>query len=536
MSTLTKAQKNRVILQEPRMSPQRLAEIIQKYDNLSIEDFPNMPDDRKKAIEDILRESGQEEEDWQQTDCFSKESLIGFIKKYPGTQHRDEIDNLIWDVTNKEDLQELSDYLALFPKGAHADEASEIQRSFVNWTNIRDSDNIVAVNDWIEKYPDSPWIQKARSRLNKLKREEIYKMKSTPNAYSSSFLKNLIDKGIFTNEELIEGGVVTSSIIQIIKDTDFEKDLPDINIAIEKSTADCKEGYTDVFFFGVPSTGKTCVLMGLSQTRSLNINLVSGGGDYAAALQQYTDKGVTVPRTPGTFVTSLEGTIRGKKKSENDVVHKVNLIEMSGEEFAFGIANNEDRIFKFEDIGGSKAVELLKNDNHKVFFIIIDPTANTVHIDRDKYGIDPASGRKYLQGREYCTVNQKTILQKMVNLFESSDNSEIMKKVDSIHFIMTKSDTMGDGVEREDKARKIFYSKFRNDILDPLVDLCKEYNINANTKFYPKLYTFSLGTFYVAGFYEYDSTDSERLVVAIKNSTRRIRKLTLWDKIKKKVN
>ena len=101
---------------------------------------------------------------------------------------------------------------------------------------------------------------------------------------------------------------------------------------------------------------------------------------------------------------------------------------------------------------------------------------------------------------------------------------------------MTKSDTLGNAVEREEKAYKIFQEKFGGDILEPLIELCKEYTINTQTRFRPKLYTFSLGTFYVGGLYEYEQTDSNRLVKAIRNSTQGLKKKTWWDRLKETVN
>ena len=51
-----------------------------------------------------------------------------------------------------------------------------------------------------------------------------------------------------------------------------------------------------------------------------------------------------------------------------------------------------------------------------------------------------------------------------------------------------------------------------------------------------KLYTFSLGKFYVGGLYEYDCTDSDRLVTAITNSTIGTKEKTFWVKFKELVN
>ena len=99
----------------------------------------------------------------------------------------------------------------------------------------------------------------------------------------------------------------------------------------------------------------------------------------------------------------------------------------------------------------------------------------------------------------------------MVAFFELGENAEIMKKVDSINIIMTKADTLGNEIEREDKAMQIFNSKYRDRILRNLIEIGKKYNINTSTNYIPKLLTFSLGKFYVGGLYEYDQTDSIKL-------------------------
>jgi hypothetical protein len=596
MPTLNDLQKKQVIQREPTKSADYMLECIQKYDNLSLDDFPNMesskrdyireklnsvpnPNEQKEwnnivamlgtpsqelldalnayirnwetsrpagnhvddawnevsRVENVLikEQTQKEEADWNEVDTLSQTSLIGHLNKYPQTVHNNEIDDSVWGLIDKENIQEIQNYLTIFQNGLHAKEARDVLNAIVEWNNVKNTNDIFVINDYLRVNPASPFKQQASILIAGLKQGEIAAMRNNPNNYEVSRLMRLLNDGIATERELIMAKVMTETILETLRNTDINSDLPDIRKAIADSHAECKDGYTDVFFFGVPSTGKTCVLMGMSRSNSLHINLASGGGDYASALQQYTDVGVTVPRTPGTFVTTLEATI--SSRNEPGTVHKVNLVEMSGEEFAFGIANNPDHVFTFEEMG-SGATQLLRNDNHKVFFLIIDPTANVVRINREiTDGYDEETG-KPLTHLEYCVVNQRTLIQKMVNLFENPGNSDIMKKVDSIHVIMTKSDTLGNPVEREEKAWSIFNDKFGGDILEPLIDLCKEYNINSNTQFCPKLYTFSLGTFYVGGLYEYEQTDSNRLVRAIKNSTQRIKKKTFWDRLKEIVN
>lgn len=596
MPTLNELQKRQVIQREPSKSADYILDCIQKFDNLSLDDFPQMdpgkreyiwdkmnkvpnPSEQKEweriasmagnpsqelldalnqyirnwktsrptgnhvdeavkkvsDVEDALAASQAqiEESDWNDVDTLSQASLIDHLNKYPRTVHKDEIDDSFWGLIDKEIIQDLQNYLTMFPAGVHAVEAKNILNAIVEWTNVKNSNDIFVVNDYLRVNPASPFVQQASILVAGLKQGEISAMRNNPNNYEVSRLMRLLNEGIMTERELIMEKVMTENILDTLRNTDINNDLPNIRKAIEDSRAECKEGFTDVFFFGIPSTGKTCVLMGMSRSNSLHINLASGGGDYASALQQYTDVGVTVPRTPGTFVTTLEATI--SSRNETGTVHKVNLVEMSGEEFAFDIVNRPGHVFTFEDMG-SGATQLLMNDNRKVFFLIIDPTANVVRINRevvDSY--DEETGQP-LTRLEYCVVNQRTLIQKMVDLFLDPGNSEIMKKVDSIHIIMTKSDTLGNPVEREEKALKIFKDKFGGDILEPLIELCQKYNINSNTQFCPKLYTFSLGTFYVGGLYEYEQTDSNRLVRAIINSTRGVKNKTFFDKVKNIVN
>ncbi len=485
----------------------------------------------EEAVNQAIAE--KEEADWQAVDPFSKVSLLDHLKAYPNTTHKDEIDENVWTCYNKENVSDLNDYLYYFPNGKYAIEAKQMLNTIVEWDNAKNTGDIFTINNYLKNNPNTPFRQQVELLIMRLKQEEKDKMKNEPNKYEVERLKELLTQEVFTKKELIFDRVLPENVLDVLLDTDVKNDLPDINQAIKDSKPECKEGYTDVFFFGVPSTGKTCVLMGLSRSDSLRINLAAGGGDYASALQQYTDVGITVPRTPGSFVTTLEATI-SSKASEN-ALHKINLVEMSGEEFAFSIANNPNHEFSFEDMG-TGATELLRNNNRKVFFLIIDPTANVVRINREiSDGFDEMTGKPQTR-LERCVVNQPTIIQKMVNLLENEKNADIMRKVDSIHIIMTKSDTLGDAVEREEKAQQIFNSKYKSNILEPLIDLCKEYNINSNFEYKPRLYTFSLGTFYVGGLYEYEQTDSNKLVIAIRNSTQSERKETFWDKVKKIVN
>lgn len=447
--------------------------------------------------------------------------------------HHDEIDENVWNITDKENVQQLQDYKVLFPKGKYVGEANARLNAIVEWNRVRDSDDIIVVFNYIHNNPKSPYKNEAELLFMKLKQREIDIMRHEPNRYEVSRLQDLVKLGIFTEHDLISKGVMTENVWNTLNSIDVKKDLPDIYEAMQNSEAECPEGFTDVYFFGIPSTGKTCVLMGLSCTSSLQVNLASSGAPYVEALRQYTDYGMTVPHTPGDFVTTLKATI-SEKKDDMVIKHNVNLVEMSGEEFAFGITNNEAREFSFEEMG-TGVTELLRNDNRKVFFLIIDPTTNIVRFNREYDEYDEQTGEK-IHKLKYAVVNQKILMQKIVNIFQDPANSDIMKKVDSIHIIVTKADTLGEPLQRDDKALEVFNKNYGMNIVPPLVDVCRDYNINSNSNYRPKLFTFSLGTFYVGGLYEYEETDSDKLVNAIMNATGGERQKTFWDKVREVLN
>ena len=490
---------------------------------------------KRNEIKDVLQceALAKEETEWNTVDPFSMTSLIGHLNKYPMSAHHDEIDENVWNITDKENVQQLQDYKVLFPKGKYIGEANARLNAIVEWNRVRDSDDIIVVYNYIHNHPRSPYKNEADLLFMKLKQREIDFMRHEPNRYEVSRLQDLVKLGIFTDRDLISKGVMTENVWNTLNSIDVKKDLPDIYEAMQNSEAECPEGYTDVYFFGIPSTGKTCVLMGLSCTSSLQVNLASSGGPYAEALRQYTDYGMTIPRTPGDFVTTLKATI-SEKKNGMDIKHNVNLVEMSGEEFAFGITNNEAREFSFEEMG-TGVTELLRNDNRKVFFLIIDPTTNIVRFNREYDEYDEQTGEK-IHKLKYAVVNQKILMQKIVNIFQDPANSDIMKKVDSIHIIVTKADTLGEPLQRDDKALEVFNKNYGMNIVPPLIEVCRDYNINRNSNYRPKLFTFSLGTFYVGGLYEYEETDSDNLVKAIMNATGGERQKTFWDKVRDVLN
>lgn len=472
----------------------------------------------------------EEAESWAAVDRQNPDSLKMHLAIYPSSTHKGEIEECLWTIakSSSNPVWAVREFLALFPESIHSEAALALQQTYSEWQEVESGGDLQAVYEYIEQHPGSPLTEQARTRIQELKRDEIDNMRQLQSAYPISSLFYYIEKGIFTEDELINEGVATIESLDILHHLDEVKDsLPDINVEISKCNKELAKDHTDVFLFGIPSTGKTCILMGLIGSQTININTVRSGGPYACALQQYLEAGFTIGQTPKDFVATIEAEIPdGNKK------HQLNLIEMAGEDFAFKIADNENGKVSFEDIGVG-ATEVLCNNNRKVFFIIVDPTARTVAFNH-VYEEQEADGTKhsYLIRKN---VNQGIILKRMVDLLCLPENSHILDKVDFIHIIVTKADVYGDGADREEKAMERFMQHHRN-IVQPLTDLCQKHGINVATKGVPKLYTFSLGSFYVGGIYKYNHVDADKLVGVLKENTESVKPSGFWGGLKKLFN
>ena len=486
---------------------------------------------KRNEIKDALRRDAlaTEETEWKAVDPFSMMSLIGHLNKYPMSAHRDEIDDKVWNIIDKESEQQLQDYKVLFPKGKYIEKATAMLEVLDEWMIVRDSGDISFVFQYIRKRPESPYIDKAYCLLMDLKHQEICRMRREPNRYDVSRLLYLVQLGIFTVDELISEGVMTENIWNTLNSMDVKNDLPDIYEAMQESKVECQDGCIDVYLWGLPSTGKTCILQGLLSSSSLLLDLTSSGGSYAEALRQYTDYGMASPCTLDDSVTTLKTTII--TDGHTPIKYNVNFVEMSGHHILDMVEDNSEHS---KEENNSDIANLLHNDNRKVFFLIIDPTINNIKLNREYDEYDEQTGEK-IHRLKYVVFNQKIFMQQIVNIFQDPANSDILRKVDSIHIIITKADTFGERLQRGEKALDYFNDHYGINVTQPLVDLCEKYHINCNSNFRPKLFTFSLGKFYVGGLYEYDPIDSELLINTITAFEPPYRKETFWSRLIEKI-
>ena len=449
----------------------------------------NVLKDGLNRKQDEMREALE----WNALDKHDYNAMRNYKQKYSNTVHKVELDDGMWQLTDGVSTEQLQRYLDDWQNGAgrHVDEAQNMLKAMEVWNNGigEEWDDIFKIKKFIDENPNFPFISEVKEKYDLKRRSVLSDLRIHPEKCGKSDLDRYIKEGILTREALEMEGVLPPP-----RNVDPEQ-LPNLEQFSANPNYEAKSGSTDVYLFGVPGTGKTCLLMGLTGAagNGYTINFREKGGPYAAALQQYVEAGVTPESTPGKYVTTIKCNIEEERKEKKTVIlnHHVNFVEMSGEEFAHKIANNENDSISFSDMGDGTN-QLLRNSNRKVFFIVIDPTVDNIKFTFKKYekdengnviGIRPVT--------EY--INQLACINKFVALFEADENREFMKKVDAIHFIVTKADTFGESEEsRKKEASDLMHKKYANPIRD-LIGYCRRTKrVNFASDYSPMVYPFSL--------------------------------------------
>jgi hypothetical protein len=224
---------------------------------------------------------------------------------------------------------------------------------------------------------------------------------------------------------------------------------------------------TDLYFFGQPGSGKSCILASLfyhSEKEGLIIqnSINPSGNHYRDQLSNEIE-----------FGTLPDSTSADKEKGVNyipvdlidpddkDKIHPLNFIEMSGELFdkAYQEGISENNL---------NAKDYLDNDNRKLIFFVLDYDQ---HMERESGGTG--------------TTAQASKFQNVLSLL---DDYGTLKKTDGIYIIISKSDLFPEGSDKSRYAEKFFKDNYRN-----LYTNCKHFEKEYNMNFELTLYPYYLG-------------------------------------------
>lgn len=383
---------------------------------------------------------------------------------------------------------------------------------------------------------------------------------------------------VFSTQELVSAHVMPLDFVNHIlthQTDEADKDPSEGNLVAETNFKSA-ENNTDVYFWGVPGSGKTTVLAGLlkvAKFEKMRFRLLAHGDhvgyNYASILRNYLERNLFPQRTKTEYVIQqplandnsiLDGNpwnnnddisnpfadssvvagsdVQQKEKQRIDKFiqiidavleeedekggessHKLSIIEMPGErtlEFAAVHPTMRDMEL-IDELLGEGTRELFMNDNRKVFFFVIDPNPSKTY-------------QMPLHGGQ-SSVSQAEALEALIEFLRGVPG--LLEKVDSTHIILTKSDMLRNpgSIEciREDVIKKGYEG-----VINDIKKMCNpsKGNVNAQCDYIPYLFTFSLGKVYPGHMIQYRKDDAEKILGVIAANTYSVRtSMSKWDSL-----
>lgn len=413
------------------------------------------------ASEPIVEESNGEEEEWFSIKNAGDIKLLeAFKEKYPNTSHLFELNKLITAEKNKEHSRKKSPI---------------ILKSMINKANSAED-----VSKIIQVLLENKTI--TIGMLLELIRQDH-------NLLSSAACNDIISRGILNRNDLSKCGIDNGFINKMLtnaRSQNFEPARPLQTIA---------EPCTEVYFWGIPFSGKTCALGAILSAaknglaaRSMIPDNSCQGFDYMNRLSTIFSPGRICRLPGGTPVTSTY-EMRFDLEDQEHKIHHVACIDLAGELFTCMFMKDAGEQMREDQ---KQALETLHNillenrsNNRKIHFFVIE------------YG---AEKRIYngLPQAEY--LNSAAAHLNSIGLFDSN--------TDAIYVLISKVDNASYEGSLEEHLLKYMtknYLGFYNNLLL----ICKEHGINKGRV---KIVPFSIGNVCFKDYCQFDATSATKMV------------------------
>jgi hypothetical protein len=322
------------------------------------------------------------------------------------------------------------------------------------------------------------------ARAEELKREEYMRMLHEINDNINEFdiddiseIDDNVISDILKNRRYDTRGVDIKMIRKYIEPKLRFNDIP-------QNEDDVPVGYTDVFFWGIPSSGKTCALSAIFSTIKKDYTMAAPDCEKKFGAT-YRDSLINIFRNDCGYLPGRTNTDQTQympflfyKKDEKHK-RKISFLEVSGEVFRYfyEVSNNTKIIPDSERDNIEKSFRtidlLLKSNNQKIHFFFIDYNQETKNAV-DKYNLTQSN---YLEAAANYFRDAKDKNGKPVDIFK--------KKTDAVYVVVTKSDEIK-GSDRA-KSAKLFLDENFGSFMREL----KNQSANHSVKFQVKL--FSIG-------------------------------------------
>lgn len=361
-------------------------------------------------------------------------SLNKYKSCFPVGKHIAECESLLndlpWLAAKKlNTITGYTDYMAQYP-GLHDQDAKQAIADIndeKDWKNTIAAGNSDAYQTYLQVHPTGKHAQQAQNALNASAGHDkmMEELRGNRNAYTPLELQREVGNLVVTWNDLAE--IFSNEELEAIKNYRLPTNLP-----YGDPPAKLESGSTEVFFWGTPSSGKTCAL-GAILSAANKYGIFTGqktpgkGGRYRDLLSNIFDsKGICVfpEGTPDTSIQQMIFTLRDNKKNE----HLITFVDLAGELFRsmYYKINDEQYFEENFDSAQKQALDCTLS-------YLNDLTNKKIHFFIVAYGEE----RQRWRGEDIYMVDFLKTTMKYLD-----DNRVLRKGTNGVYILVTKSDNM----------------------------------------------------------------------------------------------
>lgn len=367
------------------------------------------------------------------------------------------------------------------------------------WATAQAGNNVASYQNYLTQYPEGRFVSAAHAGIQATQGAEmaakqaaiddLLRDRMAVNELKLRYVlgldqdNNQVRPAILTPDDLANHGVIPLHALKLVLNPPPIND----NIYGWGDIPPLSNESTDVYVLGVVGSGKSCMLAGLlaytNKTGRAKLEVTNTKGfKYAKDL-------ITSARIGyAPMSTSVEGVnyISMDLYSQEEEVHPVNIIEMSGEFL--------NQTYEDGSVYGDRIVSasnFLTNDNQKIIFLVVDYYKAV--------GQDAYSYREDQEGKLELTLG----------LLEAGG---ILEKTDGLYLILSKSDLLPNGAMDMAGMEAFVDANYRS-LRSNIKRLKDRYGFDS------KMFPFSLGEFYQSDTFRYEAETSKPIVEQLIRST-----------------
>ena len=421
--------------------------------------------DEIEAVETRQEEASQEETAWQNVDRKDLESVRDFIRNYPNSIHISEANRLVNTLLLDEIMDVDADTLVT--------QIHQIQAKNIS-SEMRNNQIVNLIGNFLKDKKIT-------------KKDFLSKIDDDHNLLSAGVIKQLVDNEIISLHDLLSINI-HREFIQMMMNVESTHTFP----PPEKLEKVNKQS-TEVYFWGIPSSGKSCALGAIlsvaangSIATSMDTDIYSQGYGYMMRLINLFQNGAIGSLVTGTAIDAFY-EMGFDLVDEKNRVHPITCIDMAGELMRCMYKSNAGEQMSMQDVTMLTTMTNVLIDNRS--------TNRKIHFFVIEYGAED---------RLYEGLPQRTYLDGALSYIK---NTGLFKKdTDAVFIMITKADKLKNCTrEKLNDYINENYLGFYNG----LERVCKDNEINGGVV---EKIAFSLGDVCFQNYCKFDSRAAETVV------------------------